>query len=606
MKKVFSIFRVVRERNLQTFMLGTVMQPRWQSVVGVICVIVSAVCAVTPVNALDEVYVVNSYVHGPPLDWSTLVSLRGSDLEITNSLTLGSGAHSVAPSRDARRLWVTVPPDHRIEIVNRSSFEFIHSIVLEDEHFPRGIVFNPDGTRVYVGLSSSGQVGVFDTDSYDRLALIPVGGDPDVIVFTPTGEKAYVVKLQGPSGVAVIRTSDYHILRTIDIEGEFLQEAVISPDGTKLYVTNTAQHRIEVIRTSDDTLLEPIATLNYPRALGISPDGRYLFIGYRIIGQVEMLRLSDGEIVARYGNPDIVDARRIVVRPDGTRFYLVDHSNDAAYAFDVDGESFSRALIRDLNTLADAQASPLGLALVESGLWRPEPELPRRPLFRGSLGLIDCGPCPACFERFCDPRVNPELDLFLIWESEEEIARSFSRSKLGIDAKDGSISSAATLVSRERTAIYLAALPSADTKWANAGSILFFNRDHKLLARIDGKAKGEALGLDMDVWGNEVVAVSTHRLLRMRKGKIHFEMKLPADLHASRDVQVAFTADVDGDKRPDILLGAPYADAGEIKNAGRILVIGSKTNQVIDTMYGRIQGQKLGRFLQPLYPQRAR
>jgi hypothetical protein len=217
-----------------------------------------------------------------------------------------------------------------------------------------------------------------------------------------------------------------------------------------------------------------------------------------------------------------------------------------------------------------------------------------------ALALIDCGPCPACFEKFCDPRVNIDLDRFLIWEREEELARSFSRSKLGLDAADGPLTAAAPVAVRDGTPLYAAALPSASTKWARAGSIVLFDRRHKVVARLDGKAQGEALGRDMDVWGSEIAAVSTRRLLRIDGGKVQFEMPLPKALRAEQEVHVAFTADIDGDKRPEILLGAPRAAAGDIDNAGRVVVIGSKTNQVIDTMYGRVPGQGLGRVLQPL------
>ena len=216
-----------------------------------------------------------------------------------------------------------------------------------------------------------------------------------------------------------------------------------------------------------------------------------------------------------------------------------------------------------------------------------------------NMSLVDCGPCPHCLglERPCDPRVNPNFDRFVVWDPAEEIAVSLSRSGLGLKAEDGLMQAAAVVRETPHRRIIAITLPGADSGQPNAGAVIFSDLSGKMLHRIDGNERNEHLGLDMDARGAELVIVSTRRLLRLKHGKVVHEMAIPKELLAARDVHVAFTDDVDGDGTPEVLLGTPYALAGEIREAGQINVIGSKTGWVIDTHYGRRPGQHLGQTL---------
>jgi parallel beta-helix repeat protein len=238
--------------------------------------------------------------------------------------------------------------------------------------------------------------------------------------------------------------------------------------------------------------------------------------------------------------------------------------------------------------------SPCSVCTMVAPIPEPPPELPRESLF-----LIDCGPCPACFEKFCDPRVNPELDLFLIWDPLKKIAESFSRSRIGLKTGDGPLKAAAPLKGW-RDPMFVASAPYADSKEADVGAVLFFNKSGDTVVRIDGKIQGERLGLDMDVREDEVVVVSTQRLMCLKEGKVIYEMSFPKNLFANRGIHVAFTEDVDGDKRPEILIGAPYASIGKYQEAGQIQIIGSKSEKIIDVIYGRTRGQHLGEILQSI------
>jgi|GEM_PF-559683 len=550
----------------------------------------------------EIVYIVNSYIHNSPIpDWATVAKLSGRDLTIIDTVTVSRCPHSVALTPDGRSLWVTSPLANNITVIDASSLDILRIIDFgETEHRPTGIAITPDGTRAYVTFGSLGLVSIFDVETYTHLPpSITVEGDPEFIVFSPDASKAYVVNTRNPQ-VAVIRTSDNTVVATIRREGE-LQDAVVSPDGSRVYVCNSILDRIEVIQTSDNTAVEPIFTGQVkPRSIGISPSGAYLFVGHRnpIASErgalVTMVRLSDTTIVSSVVIPH--NARRLVVRPDGSRIFITEHDFDECYAFDVGRETLTPAAAVDLNTIPGFLASPVGLAIKGSAFPSPESTIPER-FFPGSLYLIDCGPCPACFEGPCDPRVNPERDRFLIWDPYRDIAVSFSRSKLGIKKGDGPLRAAAPLKGWNGDIMFVLSVPHADSKIAETGAVLFFDKAFKKITRIEGKISGEQLGLDMDVLNDEVVVVSTKRLMRLQHGEITHLMLLDKDLLANRGIHVAFTEDMDGDKKPEILLGAPHAVLGKFKEGGKILLIGSKSKKVINTYYGRTKGLHFGDVL---------
>jgi len=340
----------------------------------VLCLLLISVIAIFAIGGVSSaaeteevVYVANSYVHGVDPNWGTVSMLRGSNLGILETVTIGDNPHTVAVTPDRTRVWVTCVTGNNMTILDATTLEILRIIDLGVILLrPVGIAFTPDGSRAYVTFAGVGLVAIYDTETYARLLPdIVVGGDPTYIVFTPDGSKAYVVIEQAAQAVA-IQTSDNTVVATLPFGGHALQDAVVSPDGSMVYVSNMELNQIEVIRTSDDTALAPIPTITAnPRGLGISPDGAYFFIGHYlgVPSVVNMFRLSDNTIVSSVSIPS--NPRRIVVRPDGSRIFVSEHNNDECYAYDVDGENLTFAAVADLNTVPGYQASPVGLAIGE-------------------------------------------------------------------------------------------------------------------------------------------------------------------------------------------------------------------------------------------------
>jgi len=374
----------------------------------------------------DYVYVANPYIGDDSL--GTVVRLRPSDLGIVETLRIGNRAHSIAVSPDGDRIWVTCPgspgSDGAIYVLGftlAGSLE-VRDIIDVGDVKPFGIAFAPDGGDVYVAFAATGQIGVFDATTY-ALETVDVGDDPVFVAITPDGTKAYAI-IEQDTRVVAIRTSDRRVVADIDFDGVDLQDAVISPDGSRLYVANRQMRRIEVVDTMTDAALAPITApfsaelVDSPRAVGISPDGAYLFIGSvhlispddsSFVGEVKMLRLSDGAVIDRETMPN--NPRRIAVRSGGARIFVSDHGTFECHAFDVSAGGLARVAVADVNTIPGRAANTVGVAVGPS----PFPSFGIDPcvLFPGSChpidpsdlmpGLMCIGPLDDFGQRLVDP-----------------------------------------------------------------------------------------------------------------------------------------------------------------------------------------------------------
>jgi YVTN family beta-propeller protein len=314
------------------------------------------------------VYVVNSYVHGTSPDWSTVAKVDGEDLSLIGTVMVGDNAHSIAMVQSPNRLWVTCPASDQIAVINPSTMELVDNIEIEGaDTRPMGIAVSPYNGRVYVTFEGTGSVGIFDPGERELISTVYVGGAPNSITFTPSGDKAYVVDYQRPAIYVIDAVSDT-LITTLSFTGSAIQDAVSSPDGSFIYLANMDQNKIEVIRIRDNTILAPMTTSLRPRGIAISRDGRHLFLGHftAVDAYVDMIRLSDGRIVSTAPIPS--NPRCIAVSSDGQRIFVTEHNENALYAYDVSGETLDPVGHIDLNTVPGQYASPVGLVVQEVAL----------------------------------------------------------------------------------------------------------------------------------------------------------------------------------------------------------------------------------------------
>lgn len=110
-----------------------------------------------------------------------------------------------------------------------------------------------------------------------RIAVVPVGTEPNGVAFLPNGTKAYVANTVG-STVSVIRVDPSNGIVQLAAKpikvGTEPYGLALTPNGKKLYVSNSRSDSISVIDTGTDKVTKTIENVGFePRGIAITNDG---------------------------------------------------------------------------------------------------------------------------------------------------------------------------------------------------------------------------------------------------------------------------------------------------------------------------------------------
>ncbi|HKE84359.1 MAG TPA: bifunctional YncE family protein/alkaline phosphatase family protein [Vicinamibacterales bacterium] len=235
---------------------------------------------------------------------------------LKQTISIGNSFVGVGFSPSGDRIWVGGGAGNDVRIFRQlpdGSYTADGTIPISGGSAPSGLSLNANGTRVYIALNQTNQVAVIDTATRAILTRIPVGTFPYTTVLSTDGTKVYVSnwggRIPGPgdttdgmfpvavdprtgipiSGtVSVVDTTSNTVVKSIDV-GLHPTGMALSPDGSRLYVTNANSDTVSVIDTATDSVAKTIHVGHLgpgrvpilgssPNAVTVSPDGRTLYV----------------------------------------------------------------------------------------------------------------------------------------------------------------------------------------------------------------------------------------------------------------------------------------------------------------------------------------
>lgn len=179
---------------------------------------------------------------------------------------------------------------------------------------------SPNGSRLYIG-SAIGKVYAYQFATGQYVDSVTVGDVPQHLVFSPDGTKLYV-SMRDVGRVVEVNLSTHTIARTFQ-STYGIQEAVVAPDGSELYVANESGW-LEVWNLTSGTRTQQVTLGNGPWAMTPSPDRSKLYVGLLWDGEVAVVNRTT-RAVERYINVEGIP-RRIRFGPDNTTIVIANEN----------------------------------------------------------------------------------------------------------------------------------------------------------------------------------------------------------------------------------------------------------------------------------------
>jgi YVTN family beta-propeller protein len=139
------------------------------------------------------------------------------------------------------------------------------------------LALSGDGSFLASVNPDNNSVSLFDlrADKNRRLAVVPVQSEPNGVVLSPNGRRAYIANtVSGTVSVMDLNIPNGFIGRPRKhiVVGVEPYSVVLSPNATKLYVANARSNTISVIDTTTETVIATIQVPAEPRGLAMSND----------------------------------------------------------------------------------------------------------------------------------------------------------------------------------------------------------------------------------------------------------------------------------------------------------------------------------------------
>lgn len=272
--------------------------------------------------------VVGSVIDKSTTNVGIAITPDGSTGFVTNNFEYRVSVFSVATNTVTSTIPVGYPPDYES---------------------PEGLAISPDGSQVYVAISSptgsnGGNIAVIDVASLTVTNSISVGGSCRSVVFTPNGTSAFVLNSASGYGyITQIDTASGTVIKDKIGAGKltFPGGMVISPDGTTLYVSNQYSDVI-AFNTANGTIKKRISI--FPKSvsyalqalggLGITTDGKFLYVADLGTNSVTMVETATNQ---RSGQPISlgITPDNMVVTPNDQYLYVGDPASGCVTVVDI-------------------------------------------------------------------------------------------------------------------------------------------------------------------------------------------------------------------------------------------------------------------------------
>jgi YVTN family beta-propeller protein len=178
---------------------------------------------------------------------------------------VGSVPKVVAVTPDNKYILVSNWCSYTVTVIAVESGKTVKTIKIG--RYPRGIAISDNSQYAYIAEMGGSHIHRIDLTDFSK-ALIPIGSNPRAVVISPDGSKLYVtMNISGK-----VQAWDLATNKTIKSvkTGEAARSLDISSDGSALFVVNFKSDTLSKVRASDMKVLQTVKVCNEP--IGVTYD----------------------------------------------------------------------------------------------------------------------------------------------------------------------------------------------------------------------------------------------------------------------------------------------------------------------------------------------
>jgi PGF-pre-PGF domain-containing protein len=187
----------------------------------------------------------------------------------------------------------------------------------------------------YAYITTYSRVYVIDTTTNIVTARIYTGSSTYGVAVSPDGTKVYVTN-EGSSTdnstVSIIDASTNTVTATVPV-GKWPYGIAVSPDGAKVYVANYDSKNVSVIDTATNKVTDTVNTGISPYGVAVTPDGTKVYVTNLWNRNVSVIDTATNKVTSTVNTED--GTRGVVVSPDGKKVYVANYHSKNVSVIDT-------------------------------------------------------------------------------------------------------------------------------------------------------------------------------------------------------------------------------------------------------------------------------
>jgi YVTN family beta-propeller protein len=271
------------------------------------------------------------------------------------AFAISTPALGVAQAQDG---YVTLRSNNKLLIYDPANPTVISNVIALGGA-PSGVAVSPDGNDVYVIVGADVRRVNEDRDGLDPTPIRGnLSGSPEQIVVSPNGTKLFVTAFFGSKLHIIDLATDDNDLTTVDFasgSGVFGVDAVTTAFGDRVYVSLGNTDQVKVFDAVNNNLLATVSVGDNPQGVAASPLGDRVYVANFNDGSISVINTDGNLVIATI--PAVGNGpQELTVSADGTRVYgTLNGAGEVA--------------VIDTTTNPHTVLAPVGLGTATDKLW---------------------------------------------------------------------------------------------------------------------------------------------------------------------------------------------------------------------------------------------